>query len=145
MSKRHILGITWDELPAIGINSLTNLDFAYPRGEIFTKTNLMKWLKEVTGEQAEVSEKRTIKQTEKRADLTIQKYFLNHLTELTSREHFERVVLVEDADSVVFFYSTTNINYYQRWESFQINMAAEALSNIPRVMGLVNFYSYDVT
>ena len=49
LSKRHILGITWEELPAIGVNSLQRLDFAYPRGEIFTKTNLIRWLKEVTG------------------------------------------------------------------------------------------------
>ena len=48
LSKRSILGVTWDELPAIAINSLQNIDFAYPRGELMTKTNLMRWLKEVT-------------------------------------------------------------------------------------------------
>ena len=30
MQKRHSLGITWDELPAIGINSMQRIDFAYP-------------------------------------------------------------------------------------------------------------------
>ena len=59
MSKRHIIGVTWNELPAIAINSLLNIDFAYPRGEIFTKTNLTKWLNEVTtGEYTEFSDAR---------------------------------------------------------------------------------------
>ena len=44
-------------------------------------------------------------------DTTIQGYFLDSLTE-TSRDYFENVILSENADSVVFFYSTENINYY---------------------------------
>ena len=58
---------------------------------------------------------------------------------------FDDVILQEDADSVVFFYSTENINYYQRREAFQVNLVAKTLKAIPKVEDKINFYSYDVT
>ena len=58
---------------------------------------------------------------------------------------FDDVILKEEADSVVFFYSTENINYYQRTEAFQVNLVAQTLKEIPKVAEKINFYSYDVT
>ena len=39
-------GIVWDELPAIGINSMTGPDTAYPRDQPFDKRLLIKWLED---------------------------------------------------------------------------------------------------
>ena len=51
MSKRHTIGITWDELPAIGINASPTFVSPFPKGEVITKANLVKWLEEVTSEK----------------------------------------------------------------------------------------------
>ena len=57
---------------------------------------------------------------------------------------FDDVILKEDADSLVLFYSTENINYLQRTEAFQVNLVAQTLKAIPKVKEKINFYSYDV-
>ena len=53
----------------------------------------------------------------------------------------------EDADSVLFIYSTENVNYIQRKAAFQFNIVVETLSNEalygPIIGSKINFYSYD--
>ena len=65
------------------------------------------------------------------------------MTEAT-RETFNKVILVEDADSFVFLYTTENVNYAQRKIAFQANLVAETLQNHENVGDKVKFYSYDV-
>ena len=44
---RRILGITWDELPAMALNSIEHIIYAYPKQEPFEKENLLRWLEAV--------------------------------------------------------------------------------------------------
>ena len=46
---------------------------------------------------------------------------------------------------MVFFYTTEYINYYQRKEAFQVNLAAYRIQSLPNVRDKVHFYSYDIT
>ena len=39
-----MLGITWDDLPAVGLNSLEHISFAYPQDAPFEKERMIKWL-----------------------------------------------------------------------------------------------------
>ena len=41
------------------------------------------------------------------------------------RNYFDDVILKEDADSIVLFYSTENVNYAQRKACFQYNLVIE--------------------
>ena len=47
LKERHTLGVYWDELPAIVVNSL-NVDYAYPKDQPFEKSHLIKWLNEIS-------------------------------------------------------------------------------------------------
>lgn len=47
LSKRHNIGIHWDELPAIAVNTVQNFKHAYPRHHPFEKSHIVKWLGEV--------------------------------------------------------------------------------------------------
>ena len=49
----------------------------------------------------------------------------------------------EEVDSVVFFYSTENLNYLCRKIAFQYNLAADLLTKDERVGDKVRFYAYD--
>ena len=51
LKQRHILGVTWDELPALAINSMDRNDFAYPRDLPFEKENINKWLTDTLAEK----------------------------------------------------------------------------------------------
>ena len=57
---------------------------------------------------------------------------------------FYNVILKENKDTVVFFYSTTNVNYYQRKEAYQVNVAANILGQDKKLKNKVKFYSYDI-
>ena len=50
-------------------------------------------------------------------DTTIAEYYLEWLT-TANKDMFENFIVTEEADSVVFFYTTEFINYYQRKEAF---------------------------
>ena len=56
---------------------------------------------------------------------------------------FTDVILSEDSDSVVFLYSTENVNYIQRKAAYQFNLAAETILNTDKVGDKIKFYSYD--
>ena len=59
------------------------------------------------------------------------------------RDTFNDEILFEDADSVMFIYSTENVNYVQRKAAHQFNMVAEMLSKDSSLSGKIKFYSYD--
>ena len=44
LKQRRILGVTWDELPAIALNSMEHVVFAFPQGESMDIETLRKWL-----------------------------------------------------------------------------------------------------
>mmetsp|Transcript_25747 Transcript_25747/g.34408 ORF Transcript_25747/g.34408 Transcript_25747/m.34408 type:complete len:106 (-) Transcript_25747:326-643(-) len=63
------------------------------------------------------------------------------------RKIFDEVILREDADSIVFVYSSENVNYVQRKACFQYSLVVDTLSNEAQygdmVGRLLKFYSYD--
>lgn len=113
MKQRRRVGITWDELPSIGANSNTQVIFAYPRGEPFDKISLRAWLNEISSKKAQESERVTADFAKSQGDPTLYEFYLDK-TIKADRKTFEEVVLREDTDSVVLFYSTENVNYLQR-------------------------------
>ena len=48
MKQRTKLGITWDELPSIGMNSYEHMTFVYPRGGPFDEHGLRAWLNHIS-------------------------------------------------------------------------------------------------
>ena len=75
-------------------------------------------------------------------DPTIYENFLEK-TIVADRKMFTDVILSEDSDSVVFLYSTENVNYIQRKAAYQFNLAAETILNTDKVGDKIKFYSYD--
>ena len=71
LAKRKELGITWDDLPAIAINSKHNIDFAYPENLSLNKQFIKKWLEEVSDREA--------KNLNLFVDTTISEYFMEWL------------------------------------------------------------------
>lgn len=41
---RRVVGVTWDDLPAIALNSMEQIVYAFPQHEPFEKKNLIRWL-----------------------------------------------------------------------------------------------------
>ena len=107
---------------------------------------MLRWLKQVSLKKTQETELRATDFTKRQRDPTMAQFFLEKpLT--ADRSVFDDVILKEDADSVVFFYSTENVNYAQRKACFQFNLVVEQLSNEAiygdMVGRLVKFYSYD--
>ena len=75
-------------------------------------------------------------------DPTIYENFLEK-TISAKKDTFIDEILFEDADSVMFIYSTENVNYVQRKAAHQFNMVAEMLSKDSSLSGKIRFYSYD--
>ena len=48
MKQRRTLGITWDELPSIGMNSFEHIIYAYPRGQPFDVPSLRAWFNKIS-------------------------------------------------------------------------------------------------
>ena len=75
-------------------------------------------------------------------DPTIYDNFLEK-TIVADRDLFNSQILIEDADSVVFVYSTENVNYVQRKAAHQFNLVAETISKDVSIAHKIKFYSYD--
>ena len=147
MAWRTKLGITWDELPALGVNTLEHVVWNYPRGQAFEKELLDKWLRSVhKGRQSgDADESRVTEFAKQMGDTTIQEYFLDNAL-YADRQIFTDEILRQEVDAVVFMYSSENINYLQRKACYQVNMLAELLSSgvygnlVPNKL---KFYAYD--
>ena len=48
LRQRRLLGITWEELPSIGFNTLDHQAFAYPRHYGFEREAVEKWIKDLS-------------------------------------------------------------------------------------------------
>lgn len=143
MQQRRLLGITWDELPSFGVNSLEHVSFAYPKEKPFERERITKWLTQVTLKKSQKDDELVSKDFSKRVrDPTIYDNFLEK-TISAERDTFNDEILFEDADSVMFIYSTENVNYVQRKAAHQFNMVAEMLSKDSSLSGKIKFYSYD--
>jgi len=146
LDQRRILGITWDELPSMALNSVDHVIFAYPRDEPFEIENLTRWLSQVSLSKSKETELRTTDFVKRQRDPTMAEFFLDK-TIKADHAMFEEVILREDADSIMFIYSTENVNYVQRKACFQFNLVIEQLSNEAMygdmVGRLLKFYSYD--
>ena len=57
-------------------------------------------------------------------DPTMAEFFLEKSIN-AERKMFDEVILTEDADSIMFIYSTENVNYAQRKACFQYNLVIE--------------------
>ena len=51
LKQRNVLGVTWDELPALAINSMDRNDFAYPKDLPISKESISKWLRDTVAER----------------------------------------------------------------------------------------------
>jgi len=74
--------------------------------------------------KAEETELRSTDFTKRQRDPTLAEFFLEK-TIHADRKMFDEVILSEDADSIVFMYSTENVNYVQRKACFQYNLVIE--------------------
>lgn len=146
LDQRRILGVTWDELPALALNSLDHIVYAYPQGESFDKEKISHWLHEISLRKTAESDKVVKDFAVRQRDPTIQEHFLDK-TIVADRDFFYNTILTEERDSILFIYSTENVNYVQRKAAFQFNLLIETLSNEELYPGLVGnklrFYSYD--
>ena len=143
MNQRRLLGITWDELPAVGLNSLEHISFAFPQNTPFEKERMVQWLTNVSLKKSQEDDELKATDFKKRQrDPTLYEHFLDK-TIIADRDTFNNVILREDADSIMFIYSSENVNYLQRKVSYQFNLVAETLSKDPKVGDKVKFYSYD--
>jgi len=149
MKQRRLLGVTWDELPAIGLNTLEHVVFTYPRGQAFTKEFLDKWLRSAHyGRHFESNLEGDTHITDfvkSQSDVTIQDYFLDNAL-FADRKIFIDEILIDEVDAIVMFYSSENINYLQRKACYQFNMLAGMLSSGQYgnlVPSKLRFYAYD--
>ena len=84
----------------------------------------------------------TVEIAQNQKDFTIYKSFLERSIDI-DLEGLYSTVLKEDADSVIFLYSTENVNYLQRKIAFQYNLAVDTLLKDERVNDKIHFYAYD--
>ena len=144
---KRILGVTWDEMPAIALNSIEHIVYAYPQQEPFEKENLIRWLDAVKLQKTAETDMLATDFAKRQRDPTIQDNFLDKAIK-ADKSVFEKTILREDADSIVFFYSTENVNYVQRKAANQFNLVIETLSSEALYGDMVGhklkFYSYDV-
>jgi len=85
---RRILGIKWDELPAIAVNNVDHTPFAYPRKEPFKRENLNRWFNQVSLRKAAETELRPTDFAKRQRDPTIYENFLERTISAT-REMFD--------------------------------------------------------
>lgn len=45
--RKRVLGVTWDELPAMAFNALDQRVLPYPRGKAMDKETIFNWFDEV--------------------------------------------------------------------------------------------------
>ena len=60
LAQRRILGITWDELPSMGLNSVEHVIFAYPQDGSFEREALRHWLAKVSLKKTQETELRSM-------------------------------------------------------------------------------------
>lgn len=58
LENKRTLGVTWDELPAMAVNSLEHIVYAYPREEPFETEKITNWLTRVSMKKSAESELR---------------------------------------------------------------------------------------
>jgi len=75
LQQRRLLGITWEELPSVGFNTLDHQAFAYPRHYGFDRETVEKWIKDLSRGKAGGHSKQTYSAQE--SDQTIYQYFLD--------------------------------------------------------------------
>jgi len=56
LAQRRVMGITWDKLPSMGLNSLQHQVFTYGRDTPFDEENLEQWFIALTKGTAKMSE-----------------------------------------------------------------------------------------
>lgn len=105
---KRILGITWDELPALAFNMLDQTVIAYPRNKPIDQDSLTQWFDGiVTGRDQESvkfkEEHRIVK------DFDIQKQSLPD-TIITDRSNFTEYALEEGYDTLVLLYTTEKVD-----------------------------------
>ena len=144
--QKSQLGITWDEEPSMGMNSVEHIIYSYPQGEPFDKESVRRWFNQISLKKTAESDMVQTDFAKRQRDPTLAEFFLNKPINI-DRKTFQEVVLREDADSLVLFYTTENINYVQRKACYQYNLVAETFADealygdtVPR---LLKFYAYD--
>lgn len=116
--RKRILGVTWDELPAMAFNFLNDASRAlpYPRGREISKKSMFDFFDDLftgrkAGSQQEYSPPEDFSKVKN--DTEIEKHLLNN-TIIANRHNFAELVYQEGYDVLVFLYTTEVVNVGQR-------------------------------
>jgi len=99
--KRMMLGVTWDDVPALAFSMTDNRILTYPREMPIEKDTLMSWIDDVFKGRVQASntyEREVV-------DKEIGTRFLNN-TMVASRENFTSIVLEEGYDVLLIVYTS---------------------------------------
>lgn len=87
-NRKRILGVTWDELPAMAFNMIDSRVIAYPRNKPIEKDIVFDWFDDVVKGKVEVKTKGFQREI---ADADIGPYLLNN-TQVASRDNYTDLV-----------------------------------------------------
>ena len=76
MKQRRTLGITWDELPSIGMNSFEHIIYAYPRGQSLDISSLRAWLNQISLKKTAETDMQAADFSLLQRDTTLTEFFL---------------------------------------------------------------------
>lgn len=156
--RKRVLGVTWDELPAMAFNMLGDVSkvIPYPRGREISKKSMFDYFDDLfTGrnnqdgsrgnqEYAPPSDFSKVKN-----DTEIEPILLNN-TILANRYNFGEYVYQEGYDVMVLLYTTEVINVGQRNVALQVNLVADAFKKLQagfpqmNIGSSVRIVAYDV-
>lgn len=131
--RKRVLGVTWDELPAMAFNMMTDASkvMPYPRGMEISKNALFDFFDDLfTGRSGQGASLKPQYQpptdlSKVRNDTEIEPILLNN-TILANRLNFGELVFSEGYDVLVFLYTTEIIHQGQRNVAVQVNIVADA-------------------
>lgn len=138
-NRKRILGVTWDELPAMAFNMIDSRVIAYPRGKPIEKDIVFDWFDDVIKGKVEAKTKGFQREI---ADPDIGPYLLNN-TMIATRENYTDLITQEGFDTLVFIYTTEAISNPQRNIALQYNLVADAFQKLG-MTHTIRTLSYDV-
>lgn len=137
--RKRILGVTWDELPAMAFNMIDARVIAYPKNKPIEKDIVFDWFDDVMKGKVEVKTKGFAREI---VDKEIGPFLLNN-TLVATRENFTELAFQEGFDTLVFLYSTEAVSNTQRNIALQYNLVGDAFLKLG-MTHTVRTLSFDV-
>lgn len=139
---KRLLGITWEDLPAMAFNMLDKTAIPYPQDKQIDADILFPWFDAIlTGQDSESVKQDNFQRTIQ--DHDIEK--LLRATTKTDRSNFTHYTLEEGYETIAFLYTTEVENPDQRADAKEFNAFADMVLN-PELLNLgkkVRIASYD--